>query len=151
MAMSQHAYMRTRNQEKVRSQATRSRATVAISRQNDLRDFYDEVARLSETDLDKSNRKMASLADKLRNNEPLSKDGEVKKAVAEVLEQVRGVVEEAHDYKQLVGRLQLPVYAVIREPPGLGPEGATLALVIALLQCTECFLKLRRRTHSRRA
>ena len=91
---------------------------------------------------------MADLSDQMKKNELLSKDEKVRKKVSEILGQVRKVIEQAKDYKQLEGRLQAPVYPVVRAPLNLGAAGAGLALVVALCQILEGLLRIRKRNRA---
>jgi hypothetical protein len=111
-------------------------------------EFYEALDRVPEQELDSWRRSMAAMAKDIEKNEPLSKDGKVRKRVSEVLKEVRTILERAKDYKQLEGRLQVPVQPVIRAPLDLGPVGAELALVAALCQVLEVFVRIRKRNPS---
>lgn len=141
-------YLRVQQQERARLQATEAKRTVGLSRQHDMGEFYEALDRVPEQELDSWRRSMAAMAKDIEKNEPLSKDGKVRKRVSEVLKEVRTILERAKDYKQLEGRLQVPVQPVIRAPLDLGPVGAELALVAALCQVLEVFVRIRKRNPS---
>jgi hypothetical protein len=138
-------YLGVQRRERVRLQAAEAKRTVGLSRQRDMSEFYEALDRAAEQDLDSWRRSMAALATDIEKNEPLSKEDKVRKRVSQVLGEVRKILEKSKDHKQLEGRLQVPVQHVIRAPLDLGPVGAELALVAALCQVLEVFVRIRKR------
>jgi hypothetical protein len=145
MPKPQGTFLRVQGQEKTRLEAVEAKKAVGLSRQQDLGAFHEALNRVAEHDLDSWYRSMASLASDIAKNEPLSQDEKVRKKVSEVLGEVRKVIEKAKNYKQLEGRLQVPVHSVVRAPLGLGSGGAELALVVALCQVLEVLVRIRKR------
>jgi hypothetical protein len=142
--MPQGTYLQTRGQSKTSHQALHSKAKVSEAKRSDLEDFYSAVSRLSSAKVDAQHRYMARLVDDLKKDEILSKDDKIRKRVSEVLGEVRKVLETAKDYKQLEGRLQLPVYPVMQAPPSLNSSEFGIGLAIALCQVLEVFVRLLR-------
>jgi predicted DNA-binding protein (UPF0251 family) len=145
MPKPQGTFLRVQDQEKTRLKAVEAKRAVGLSRQQGLSEFYEALNRMAERDLDSLYRSMASLASDIAKNEPLSQEDKVRKKVSEVLVEVRKVIEKAKDYKQLEGRLQVPVHSVVRAPLNLDSGGAELALVVALCQVLEVLVRIRKR------
>ncbi|MBB5411976.1 hypothetical protein HDG34_005942 [Paraburkholderia sp. HC6.4b] len=145
MPKPQGTYLRVQGREKVKHQSIRSKSIVSVAHASDLQNFYDAVCGLPEAEVTAWYREMASLVRDIEHNEVLSKDDKVRKRVSEVLGQVRRYLEQARDYKQLEGRLQLPVYPVMQAPLDLGAAGAQVELVIALCQICEAFVRIIKR------
>lgn len=138
-------YLRISAQDKVRHVARQAKATTAVGRRSRLAGFYEAVARASERDFDDWYRWMSSLVDDLKKGEPTAQSDKTRKKVSEVVGEVRSILEKAEDYRQLEGRLQLPVYPVLRAPPNFAASGLDLGLMIAVCQILECIVRIRRR------
>ena len=145
MPKPQATYLLQQRRDKISHHAKHGKAAVSVAERRELAGFYEELDRVAEQDLDAWHRSMASLVNDIKNGEPSSENEKVRKRVSDVLGEVRTVLEKVQDYKQLEGRLQLPVEPIMRAPVNLGAGSALLPLAIALCQTLEILVRIRRR------
>jgi hypothetical protein len=145
MPKPQGTYLRTQAGPRTAAHAADAKKAVAASRADAEARFHAALAKTSESQLKAWHRAMTALVSAIKKSEPLSKDDKVRKAVAGVLGQVRKILTEAKDLKTLEATLQQPATAVIQAPRDLGPAGAELALVIAIVKVLEVLVRLRGR------
>ncbi len=138
-------YLRVQRQERTRLAALEAKKTVSVSRQQDLTEFYKALDKVAEDDLDGWHRSMSALAVEISKNGALSKEDKIRKKVSKVLGEVRKLLEKFQNYKQLEGTMRVPVDSVMRPPLDLGPVGAELALVVALVKVLEFLVLIRKR------
>ncbi|WP_322059487.1 hypothetical protein [Paraburkholderia sp. J63] len=144
MPKPQHIYIKARSKDAINLFAEQSKSIVATSNAANIQAFYDAISQLPEREIDEMQRLMASYVDALRKDEPFSKDDKTRKEVSEVYKATREWLEKVQDYRQLEGRLQLPVYPVMRAPADVGTAGLTLALAIAVCQILEAAVRMRK-------
>jgi hypothetical protein len=143
MPKPQGTYIRIKADEKIASQAVEAKKAVATSADKDRARFLDLLDKTSGADLSAWHKAMGALAAAIKKNEPLAKEDKVRKAVSDVLGEVRKLLTEVKDFKALDSALQQPATAVIRAPQNLGMAGAELALVIALVKVLEILVRIR--------
>ena len=146
MPKPQGTYLRIQSRDKTAFVAAESKKNLSLSKQQDLSELEAALNQVAERDLNSWYRSMSALVDDIKNNEMLSKDEKVRNGVSKVAGEVRKFFENVKDLKQVEGRLQVPVYPVMRAPPELGAAGAELAFVIALCQVLEVLVRLKRKS-----
>jgi hypothetical protein len=87
---------------------------------------------------------MGALVDKLK-NKTLSKEDENLELISKGIREVRKVIENVKDIRQLEGRLSVPLQPILNAPTNLGTASSYLALAIALCQALEVLVRLRKR------
>jgi hypothetical protein len=144
MPKPQDTFLRQRSVDKTKNAAEASKRVVSSSKEKERQEFYSRLGRASESHLEARHKAMTKLAGDLKRNEPLSKDAKVRKAVAEVVEEVEKFFEKVKDYKELDAALREPMGPLLQASRTLASEGATLALVIAICKVIEVLVRLRR-------
>lgn len=144
MAKPQGSYLKIKSADKVKAQATDAKQTVATAKADEEAKFHQALDRLSESRLGAWHRSMNDYLRKIRKDGAMAKDDKVRKAVAEVLGEVKELLVKAKDLKALDASLKRPADDVLRAPSGLGTGGAELALVIALVQVLQVLVQLRK-------
>lgn len=144
MPKPQGTYLRIQQNVRSRHDAADAKQTTSQARAQDLDEFYKALDRVPDRDLDGWYRSMGALIDKLKKGKPLTKEDEDRETVSKAIEQVRKVVENVKDLRQLEGRLNVPLEPVLRAPTS-GVGGLELTLVIAVCQVLEVLVRLRRR------
>lgn len=138
-------YLSIQRQQRIRLAAAESKRVVNLAKKRDLTEFHQAVDALSEDELDAWHRTMSAYASEISKDGALAKEDKVRKAVKEVLGEVRGILEKAQDYQQLEAKLRVPIKPIIQKPLDLGPGGVDLALVVALIRVLEWLVMIRKR------
>ena len=134
MPKPQGTYLRVQATGRNAIVASQAKGTVALAKGRERERFFDALHRISEGRLKSWHRSMRDLAVAIKKGDPLSKEDKVRKAVADILGEVKKVLVQVKDFKALEATLQQPAEMVIRAPKPTGTAGAELALVIALVQ-----------------
>jgi len=145
MAKPQNTYRRAMRRDRIRHVAVESKKKVQVSRKQDLTEFHKELSWINDDELDDQHRAMAVLANKLRNNEPLSEDDEVSKNLSKLVGQLRKVLVKVQDRQQFSTQVRASIDTIIHAPINPGSTGVELVLVIALLRVLEFMIFVRRK------
>ena len=148
MPMPPGTYLKVKAGEKIKAGAVEAKKTVAEAKAAQHAPFYDALDRVAESKLAAWHKEMNALVDAIKKNAPLSKEDKVRKAVSDVLGEVKKILVKAKDLKALDATLQRPSEVVVRAPSNLG-SGAELTLVIALVQVLSVLVRLRKSKSSR--
>lgn len=141
-------YLKVKAGEKIKAGAADAKKTVAVAKAAEHAQFYESLDRVAESKLTIWQKEMNALVDAIKKNAPLSKEDKVRKAVSDVLGEVKKLLAKAKDLKALDASLQQPSHVVIRAPSNLG-SGAELTIVIALVQVLSVLVRLRKNKTSR--
>jgi hypothetical protein len=149
MPKPQGTHLRIQTGQNNAAHASDAKKLAATSKADEEARFFQALEKTSETQLKAWHKAMVNLVTVIKKNEPMSKEDKVRKAVAGVLGEVKKVLTQAKNLKTLEARLQQPATTVIRAPNTLGPAGAELALVIAIVEVLAILARLRgkRPTH----
>lgn len=143
MSKPQGTYLKIQSTQRIAGASADAKTVVASSRDKERAQFFRALDRMEKTRLSRWHREMNGLAEAIRKSQPLSKDDKTRKAVSDVLGEVRKLLVQVKDYQALESTLQRPATAVMRAPRDLGLAGAELTLVIALVQVLAIFVRLR--------
>ena len=149
MPKPQGTYLRISANEKSATAAKDAKADVALAKERENQKFLQALHKVSESKLKTWHKSMSSLSNAIRKSEPLSKEDKVRKAVSDVLGEVKKILVQAKNLKTLESTLQQPATAVLRTPRDLGTAGAELTLVIALVQVLSILVRIRGDRHTR--
>lgn len=149
MPKPQATYLRTQAGQKNAGAARDAKKAVATSKAEEEARFYAALEKTSQGKLKAWHQAMGALVAAIKKNELLSKEDKVRKAVADVLGEVKKILTEAKNLKTLEASLQQPATAVIRAQNKLGSAGVELALVIAIVEVLAILVRMRgkRSTH----
>lgn len=134
MPKPQGTYLRVQASGRNAIIASQTKGVVASAKDRERERFFETLNRISEGRLKAWHRSMRDLAVAIKKGDPLSKEDKVRKAVSDILGEVKKVLVQVKDFKALEATLQQPAEAVIRAPKHIEASGAELALVIALVQ-----------------
>lgn len=143
MSKPQGTYLKIQSTQRIAGAAADAKTVVASSRDKERAQFFRALDRMEKTRLSRWHREMNGLAEAIRKSQPLSNDDKTRKAVSDVLGEVRKLLVQVKDYQALESTLQRPATAVMRAPRDLGLAGAELTLVIALVQVLAIFVRMR--------
>ena len=144
MPMPPGTYLKIKAGDKTKAAAADAKQTVASANSTDRSRFFEALDRISQLRLTAWQKEMNSLATAIKKNEPLSREDKVRKAVSDVLGEVKKILIKTKDLQALDASLKRPSEVVIRAPSGLGTAGTELTLVIALLQVLSVLVRLRK-------
>jgi len=137
-------YLKLKTAGKTKGSAVDAKKTVALAKAGEKSQFFDALERTPESRLAAWQKDMNALAGAIKKNEPLSRDAKVRKAVSDVLGEIKKILEKAKDIQTLDASLKRPSEVIIRAPSSLGNAGAELTLVIALVQVLSVLVRLRK-------
>lgn len=143
MPKPQGTFLRSQANAKSAATADKDKKAVATSKEKEREKFYELLDRISESRLKTWQRDMTKLLSAIKKSEPISKEDKVRRAVSDVIGEVRKILTNVKDHRALEATLQRPAETVVRAPTNLGAGGAELALMIALCQVLEILVKIR--------
>lgn len=140
MPKPQGTYLKIQQHDKAQQSAKDDKITAKNAQERDLAKFYKALDRVSESQLKSWQRDMADLSNRLKKDGAMAEDDKTRKKVSEVLKEVRKILEQVKDYRQLEASLQQPAKEVIkaRSQPA-GPD--LLIVVIALFHVLEVLVR----------
>lgn len=143
MPMPPGTYLKVKAGDKTKANAVDAKKAVAVAKASQNAQFFEALVKTSESRLAAWHKDMNALAAAIKKNEPLSREDKVRKAVSDVLGEVKKMLTKVKEYQTLDASLKQSADKVIRAPSGLGGAGAELALVIALVQVLSVLVRLR--------
>ncbi len=145
MPKPQAVYLRIKAKDKSAAAAAGAKESVASASDDGRERFYKALDRVAQGDLKTWHKSMQDLARTVESGEPVAEADKVRKTYAKAIKQVRKILTEAKDFKELRSSMQRPATAVIRAPNQLPAAGIELALVIAVCQILKILVVWRRR------
>jgi hypothetical protein len=113
MPMPPGSYLKVKAGEKIKAGAAQSKQVVAVAKASERSQFFEALDRVAESKLTAWHKEMNALVDAIKKNAPLSKEDKVRKAVSDVLGEVKKLLVKAKDLKD---------QPLIRLPPRRRPR-----------------------------
>lgn len=138
-------YLKIQAREKHRQLAPVSKSLVTRPYQEKVSDYREKLENVSTDRLDAWRRDMAAIIDSLKTGEPLTPQGKLRKRAADVVAEIREILQKVDDPKHLEPSIQVDHRPIIAAPHDFRTDSpvALLTLCIAVFHLLEMWIRLR--------